>query len=947
MRSMGILGLVLVLSLKANAQDESLIERVGPPALESFEKDTNGDLTPDGWYNLRDARLVSGGVGDSKQCLRFENQKPGRPARASRAFGLNGRVHEAIIIGMWLRLPDQTRTGERVGDDPGLMIDFLGDGLKAQRRGIMGPWTNKLLGSKWVHVAKRIAVPPGTRDAIMSIGLLGAIGTLEVDDLSIELVPVGGSPSNNLIVNGGFELGEAAPAGWVLDKNAIKITPGYQSNTAIELKSSGALAILGLALPVDTLRQIEVSVMAKATQLRGTGGASSTIFFLDIDGQPVRDQEQSLFEWSGSSDWRASRQVVNVPGRAVRAVLQFEKYDPAGSLRLDDVVVNTAPDREVGRWIPYHVATDTSTWVPIEPCPQITVGSALDASTWFEPITGPITIKSGRFFDAVDNRARFFGVALLAPTAFSNPSESDALAERLARSGVNLVRLGDLDTPLGPGRCLFDDTRDDTQGLDPLALANLDHLLAALKKRSIAYAIEFHSVRRFREGDKLTLGPIPPGGGPASSFDPSIRKLQIQSALALLDHVNPLTKLAIKNDPSLAWVTLAGEVSIFDQLSDPSALTSESTLSLREALKKHLGSTGRKAWAATEGGHWKEIADALRAGGLKAPIASVSHWRREPDYVATLSHTGLDLIDDRLYWNPTTWVDPDHKSQLWTKDGGLAAGAILKRKYEHPYVVGQWCAQTLGAWAMPYEGADALLAARIAASEDWDALIRRGIFVQPALWGASAAGTGGLDDIFQLPEVINGSPQIYAFFPHAASIYRRGHEDAKGASLAHAKGAKPKAVPINGWEPDRGRLVIDTPYSQGLAGWPGGDAAGGTDLAFSIVNHYGTVMASSAGPKPISESKRLLVTALARIEPTGLKWVDTYRREVADPGTAPLLMEPIEASVTWKHKGNIKAYALDATGKRLAEVKLVDTGEGVKLVLDGKQTVMHWELVNE
>ena len=67
--------------------------------------------------------------------------------------------------------------------------------------------------------------------------------------------------------------------------------------------------------------------------------------------------------------------------------------------------------------------------------------------------------------------------------------------------GINLVRLGDLDTPLGPDRSLFDDTRDDTKAFDPIALARLDHLIAALKARGIYVALELQSIRRFRADD--------------------------------------------------------------------------------------------------------------------------------------------------------------------------------------------------------------------------------------------------------------------------------------------------------------------------------------------------------------------------------------------------------------------------------------------------------------
>ena len=97
------------------------------------------------------------------------------------------------------------------------------------------------------------------------------------------------------------------------------------------------------------------------------------------------------------------------------------------------------------------------------------------------------------------------------------------------------MRLGDLDSAYGPNRSLFDDTRDDTKAFDSEALARLDHLIAALKSRGIYVALELQGKRRFRTGDGVTApGMLPPGGGPAAQFDPTIGKLAIDSARALL-----------------------------------------------------------------------------------------------------------------------------------------------------------------------------------------------------------------------------------------------------------------------------------------------------------------------------------------------------------------------------------------------------------------------------
>ena len=211
-------------------------------------------------------------------------------------------------------------------------------------------------------------------------------------------------------------------------------------------------------------------------------------------------------------------------------------------------------------------------------------------------------VKDGRLAFEKGGRARFHGVSLLPPTAFLEPERADILADRLSRSGINLVRLGDLDTPLGPGRSLLDDTRDDTKAFDPQALAKLDHLIAALKSRGIHVALELQSNRRFRDDDGVALaGLLPAGGGPAALFDPTLNKLGWQTARSFLTRVNPETGLALRDDPALAWVTLLGEVSLFDLIDHPDdALPGEYAQALRTLGQKTPGETGRRLWQALE-----------------------------------------------------------------------------------------------------------------------------------------------------------------------------------------------------------------------------------------------------------------------------------------------------------------------------------------------------------
>jgi len=88
---------------------------------------------------------------------------------------------------------------------------------------------------------------------------------------------------------------------------------------------------------------------------------------------------------------------------------------------------------------------------------------------------------------------------------------------------------------------------------------------------------------------------------------------------------------------------------------------------------------------------------------------------------------------------------------------------------------------------------------------------------------------------------------------------------------------------------------------------------------------------------------------IGRVEPTGFRWVDRWKREVADPGGPPFLQEPVFARVSWRRKGKIQAYLLDNTGQRIGTAKTepMAGGEGTTLVIDAARPAFHWELVAE
>lgn len=913
------------------AQATATDDRLPVLVAEDFETDADGNGEPDRWYNLRDAERVPGGVA-GPTCLKFRAKEPGRPARISRAFGVDGRTIEALRVGLWVKVADDL-PGERVGEAPGMILDLLGDDLKTLARGNLGPWTAGELGDGWVRVARRVAVPPGTRDAILTVGLLGATGTLEIDGLSVEAEPRGGRKTPNLVLNGTLELGDPKPAHWVLENGARRVSPGRESDAAVELAASGARALTALGRPVRGLTRLDVRLSAKGTSLRVGGGAAAELFFLDEEGRTVPGAAVRPFRFAGTFDWRPFQAAIDVPRGAARAVFQAEKLAAGGALLIDGVQVESSPNPDFGAWTPYHEADDTERWVAYEPAP-IAARSPLDFSALLEAPAGKsgrVVVRQGHLAFQEGGRARFFGVALLAPGAYMEAERADALADRLARSGVNLVRLADLDSPIGPGSSLYDDVRDDTAELDPVALGRLDHLIAALKRRGLYVALELLGQRRFREGDKLDAARrLGAGGGPSAAFDPEIRARVIDAARRLLGHVNPETGLALRDDPVLAWVTIAGERSLFDLIDDPDLLPPAQADALKERAQKAGSGAGRRAWQAAESEQWGAIARALREAGLKAPIAGSAHWRREPEYVAAQAAAGLDLIDDRIYWRPPAWGPFDRRSIALDGAGGLAVPAGRKRRPDRPYVVGEWASHTGGAWALPFEAADLIAATRAAVADDWDALVRRGVAPWPAEWGAAPPGTGGGPDLFAVPEAINANPAVFAMLPHAASLMLR--RDPAGRPRSPAVG--------------RGRLLAENAHTVAYAAWGPAKFSSVEGVAFETAGPFAVVAASSIGEEPIARARRLLVTAVGRVEPTGMTWADGNRRDVADPGRGPMLLEPVRVALAWRVKGSVAAHALDSAGRRAGTLKVEPTADGVRAELDTRPGgTMHWELV--
>ncbi len=139
---------------------------------------------PEAWYYVREAEVIAREGADAGHFLRFHNDTPGRDALSLQAIGLDGRKVKKIRMRFRYRT-ENVETGPDKSHFATLYVNFFGEDRGPIRQDVLGPWTGT---SAWKEKKVDLVVPVSARGAVIGIGLFGATGTLEFDDISVEAV---------------------------------------------------------------------------------------------------------------------------------------------------------------------------------------------------------------------------------------------------------------------------------------------------------------------------------------------------------------------------------------------------------------------------------------------------------------------------------------------------------------------------------------------------------------------------------------------------------------------------------------------------------------------------------------------------------------------------------------------------------------------------------------
>jgi hypothetical protein len=303
-----------------------------------------------------------------------------------------------------------------------------------------------------------------------------------------------------------------------------------------------------------------------------------------------------------------------------------------------------------------------------------------NVSKWLDAPAGKlgfVRAKDGHFVNDA-GPIRFWATNLCFEACFPPHDVAERVAARLARLGINCVRMHHMDN-----HSIWGKSPNKTV-IDPEKLERLDYLIHQLKLHGVYTNLNLHVSRWLDDKEGFPLRDQRPNYDKGlDNFEPRMIELQRKYARDLLTHVNPYTKTAYVAEPAIAFVEINNENAIFaewgwgglDRLPDPYATTFRTLWNawLRkkyanaEALAKvwNVGSQALGEEMLTNGDFAKPIGPPWN---LEVAPPAKAAWSVQPDgpggkpflrvavekmgeqsWIPQFAHVGLDVKQGQVY----------------------------------------------------------------------------------------------------------------------------------------------------------------------------------------------------------------------------------------------------------------------------------------------------------
>lgn len=417
---------------------------------------------------------------------------------------------------------------------------------------------------------------------------------------------------------------------------------------------------------------------------------------------------------------------------------------------------------------------------------------------------GFLKAKGEQLVFADGTQAKFWGVTIAAYALFSSSDDSIKLqAKRLSSLGYNLVRIHHHDSPwVNPN--IFGDPNISTDGkIDAKQIAKIDLWIKCLKDEGIYVWLDLHVGRQLKPQDNiLNFDDFKDGKSNSAELkgfnylNPSIEAAMQKFNEAYLNHVNPYTRLAYKDEPAIATILITNENDVTNHgalgflpnkqyplytqiyMDKARAFADRHHLSFnisrfwpstdQNSLINRLQRKIDRTWMAWEHGPSKlflndlehqfnaRMIKHLRGLGVKVPLVTTSSWGE--DSASSLpALTDGDMIDVHSYQNGTVNLMKTNPNIQANFMDWIAAAQVVNK----PLSVSEWNSDP---FPSNYRHLLPLYLASQASFQGWDAMMLYAYSQSP--FDEKTMRASNWDSAID--------PSITATSPVAALLYRRG-----------------------------------------------------------------------------------------------------------------------------------------------------------------------------
>ena len=670
----------------------------------------------------------------------------------------------------------------------------------------------------------------------------------------------------------------------------------------------------------------------------------------------------------------------------------FYQGDIPRGLKTFNATLTITRDMTIGPTVPERFGLDDyTTW------PTDIVGwdvapvdlSFLNASEKPAGKHGFLRVKKDALVFDDGTPVRFWGTNVTAYAIFGTDRENvKRQAHRLSQLGFNLVRFHHQDSPWVNPNIFGDAKTPDTANLSLAMLEKLDWWIKCLKDEGLYVWLDLDTQRFLKTGDNIDHFAEISKGKPAADLkgfnyvNTSIQEAMNRFNQKYVDHINPFTGLAYKDDPAIVTMLVTNENdatyhygnSLLPDKSVPwhdglymaqaDAFAAKYALSKSEVWKSWLPGPSKLFLNDLEYRFDDKMIQQLHGLGVKSPIVTTSAFGGSQlsslpaltvgDIIDAHSYGGTGELDKNPLYGPN-FID-------W-----LAAANIVDR----PLSVSEWNVQP---FPNPDRDIIPLYIASAASLQGWDALMQFAYSQQPLNSRGSPSNWQSFND-----------PALLATLPAAALLYRRRHVreasttyvfaptpeqlfnqpisplNAVALRTAAEKGRLTIAMPQTRQLPwlaesqippgakvitdpglsvidrnaqmatsdtgelqrnwNEGTFTINTPQTQAAMGWIGGKAINLNDVEIAVTTRNATVAVQSLSDKAISDSRAILISLGARSVPTSANQL-------------PFHSEPVTGSLTIRAVKGLRLYTRTGIGENEQEIPITYEGGRYKINLD-------------